>query len=362
MSTDAPSPAAERERPRAEQTISHDAFVATAREHGVPTDKADAIWADLARSPAAAARGVGLRREPGRLSETTRLSRAVKVLLYLGAFVVVGSYGWWATSLEFGAGGLLVLSLVYGAGFLAVAIAARRRGLEELVAAAATILAFYVPVCAYAVLRLAGFEFRYEEDEVAGFYRWIDGGWVWMELAAIGGAAVLLRAFRTPLLMLPLSLFTLFFAMDAAVRVSGVDPYDSDAVEGFVLAFGTLAIAAGTVLDLLGFRRHALWPHTFGAIGFVSGLGFLLSGSSIELAVVSAGGAFVLAGVWLGRVGYLIAGGLCLWAGITALSPTPLILTLSGLGLVAVAIWLSLAQSPLRAWLHNRPLPTPQRD
>jgi hypothetical protein len=92
------------------------------------------------------------------------------------------------------------------------------------------------------------------------------------------------------------------------------------------------------------------------------GLEFLLAEDSWKLALVLAGGAFLLLGIWLGRVGYLVAGGLSLWVGVTATSPSPILLTVSGLALVGASIWLSLANSPLRRWLQTRTLPAPQRD
>jgi hypothetical protein len=332
-----------------------------AERHGVVQPVAEAIWAELA--PPDAVGGEGLRREDLPFSQATRLSRIVKVLLYLGAFLVIGSYGWWAGSLGFGAGILLVLSLVYGGGFLATSLYARSRGLHDLAAAAATIVAFYIPVCAYAVLRLAGFDFAFEEDGVAAFYMWIDQGWVWLELAAIAGAIALYRFVREPLLGLPLSLFTLFLAMDGSARAVGVDDHtDPQAIGTGVLVFALLTGAIAVTLDYRGFRRNAFWPHVFAAVGVVSGLEFLLAESSFELALVIAGGAFIGAGIWLGRATYLVAGGLSLWVGLTALAPSPIVLTLSGLGLVAVAVWLSLAQSPLRQWLRSRTLPAPQRD
>ncbi len=288
----------------------------------------------------------------------------VSVLLYVGGLLVIGSYGWWAVQPDLGDAGLLALSLFYGTAFLGVALVARQRGLDELAAMAATIVAFYVPICAFAALSLAGFEFEYAEDGVAGFYEWIDAGWIWMELAAIVGAVALYRVFRAPLLMLPLSLFTLFLAMDGAARLFGLDFEDGSerAIGSFVLAFALLAITSGVLLDYRGLRRHAFWLHVFGAIGIVSGLGFLLVDDSFELALIISGVAFLLLGVWLARVSYLVAGGLALWSGITFLEPSPVILTVSGLALVGVAVWLSVGTSPLRRWLQNRALPAPQRD
>jgi hypothetical protein len=346
----------------ANRLVSRERLIAAAGRHGVSEPVADAIWADLGMASSERRAGEGLRRDGVPFAQATHLSRTVKVLLYLGALLVIGSYGWWAESIGFGAGILLALSLVYGAGFLATGLYARSRGLDDMAAAAAVIVAFYVPVCAYAILSLAGFDFRYDGG-VAAFYEWIDGGWIWMELAAIAGAIALYRLLRAPLLGLPLSLFTLFLAMDGAARAVGLDESsDPQAIGTGVLIFAALAGVAAVVLDYRGLRRHAFWPHVFAAIGTISGLECLMAEHSFELALVLAGGAFLAAGIWLGRATYLVAGGLSLWVGITALAPSPIVVTLSGLGLVAVAVWLSLGQSPLRQWLRSRSLPAPQRD
>ena len=344
--------------------VGREAFLEAATRSGLAPDTAEAMWAEIENAPEPQSeRGTGLRRDAEPFARTTRLSRAVKVLLYVGAFLVIGSYGWWAGELEVGASGLLALSVLYGTGFLAAALWAQARALDELAAAAAVIVSFYVAVTVFASLRLVGFDFGFQEDGVSAFYEWISGGWIWLELAGIAGAAALYTRFRAPLLGLPLSLFTLFLAMDGTARAVGVDQNSSfRAIGATVLGFATLMIAAGTWLDYRGLRRHAFWPHTFGAVGAVSGLEFLLAQDSFELALVLSGGVFLFLGVWLGRVGYLVAGGLALWVGISALAPSPILLTVSGLALVGASIWLSLANSPLRRWLQTRTLPAPQRD
>jgi hypothetical protein len=129
-----------------------------------------------------------------------------------------------------------------------------------------------------------------------------------------------------------------------------------------VLVFAALATATAVSLDYRGLRRHAFWPHVFAAIGAMSGLEFLLAERSSETALILAGAAFLAMGVWLGRIAYLVAGGLTLRIGVTALEPSPIVLTVSGLALVATSIWLSLSDSPLRRWLQARTLPAPQRD
>jgi hypothetical protein len=83
--------------------------------------------------------------------------------------------------------------------------------------------------------------------------------------------------------------------------------------------------------------------------------------SHAGLSLILAGAGAIAVGVWLARVSYLAGGGLALWAGVTALAPSPGTLIVSGLALVGISIWLSLGSSPLRAWLSARPLPAPER-
>jgi hypothetical protein len=346
--------------PENARRITWSSFAAAAKRQGLSDETAAAIWAELGTADA----GSGLAREQERFAEATGLSRTVKVLLYLGAFLVIGSYGWWASSIEFDVGGLLALSLVYATAFLATALYARSRGFEDLGAAAAVVVAFYAPVIAYAALELSGFDFEGDEGDVAAFYEWISGGWVWMELFALAAGIGLYVLFRVPLLGLPISLFAMFLAMDGTARlVSGnLDDASHEEIGAVVLSYGVLWIGAGIFLDYRGLRRHAFWPHLFGAAGVLWGLGALCYDWSTQGAVIASGAVFLALGAWLGRVGYLAAGALAIWCGITALEPSPWTITVSGLLAIGVAVWLSLADSPLRRWLEHRTLPAPQRD
>jgi hypothetical protein len=92
------------------------------------------------------------------------------------------------------------------------------------------------------------------------------------------------------------------------------------------------------------------------------GLGALCYDWSTQGAVIASGAVFLALGAWLGRVGYLAVGALAIWCGITALEPSPWTITVSGLLAIGVAVWLSLAESPLRRWLERRTLPASQRD
>ena len=338
------------------------AFVATAMRHGVDDVVAEAMWAELA--------GVSDPRAelappiaPG--ADQTRLSRAVTALLALGGVLVIASSIWWATELEANDVGLVVLCVAYGAVFLLGALYGLSRGYDQLAAVAATITAFYVPAATAAALHVVGFGFDYDDNDVMELHQWWDAGWLWVELVALAGVVVLYRVFRAPLLMLPLSTFAALFLMDALARALGVgvgDRFDARTVGVLILAVALLAGVVAVVLDYRGLRRHALWPHVIAAITLLYGVLLLVGESSWEVALIISGAVYFGAGIQLGRLGFVVAGAVALWIGVTALAPSPVVVTVSGLAAVAVGIWLSLAQSPLRRWLSSRSVPAPQRD
>src|SRR5207253_604255 len=113
--------------------------------------------------------------------------------------------------------------------------------------------------------RLLGVHFRWNDFD--DFYPYVSGGWVFMELAAIAAAAAALARYRRPFLMLPLTLFTGFLAMDASTRAwGGWDHYST--VEHADLAAGTLFAWAA-----LGISAHgAAFPFLLmlGSIGFIA--------------------------------------------------------------------------------------------
>jgi hypothetical protein len=333
-------------------------FIAAATDVGIRADAATALHARL-YEPKRVDDATGLladARPP--LVEQTALSRLVQACIWVGVLLVIGAHAWWSTSAyeELGMGAVLALTLLWQAGFLAAAERARRRGYTVLVAGFAAVVAFYVPVAVYAVLRLAGFGF---EHGFEGLYEWVSEGWIVLDVAAIVGALALYARYRRPFGLLPVCLFTSFLAMDAGVRVVGEGHLDT-----FVAVGGALLVAVGVALDLGGRRREALWPHVIGLASVAWGLPTCSDRTAIGLLAASA--VALVLGVVLARVTHLVAGGALGWAGLAvaasgAGSLFPFALILPGLALIGGAIWLATTDSPARRWLvaHHGPAGRP---
>lgn len=330
-----------------------------ALRHGIPgataADLFDDLYHPVPESP--------LARQSAPLREQTRLTRTVQTLVWLGTLLLIGAHAWWSTSAyeSIGIGSVLALTLLWQAAFLGAAEWARRRQSVVLESGFAAIVAFYTPLTAYSVERLLGFRFR--SNDFHDFYPYVSGGWVWMELASIGVTALLLLRYRRPFLMLPLTLFTGFLAIDGGTRALGGWQH-LEAVEQVVLVVGIAMVAAGVALDYLGWRRFAFWPHVTAVWLVAWGLDWACDGRH-ALALLLAAGLALGLGVWLARTTQLAAGALLGWAAIGVSghgAALPFVLMVGGLLFVGLAIWLARADSPLRRWLAARTLPAPQRD
>ncbi len=332
-------------------------FLQAATARDIPPEAAASLYDDLYAAPPPLARPtVPFDRQP-------RLTRTVQVLIWTGTVLLVGAHAWWSSRgyEALGMGVVLALTLTWQGAFLAAAEWARRRGELVLESGFAAIVAFYTPLTAYAAERLLGFHFA--SGDFDDFYPYVSGGWVWMEIAAIGASALLLFRYRRPFLALPLTLFTGFLVIDGATRALG--GWDrGQRVEQVVLAAGVVMLAAAIGLDYRGWRRFAFWPHLT-AIWLVAwGLDWVCDGRHTVTLFLAACIALVL-GIWLARATLLAAGGLFGWAalGFSAHGAAfPFLLTLGGLCFVGLAIWLSRSDSPVRRFIAARELPAPQRD
>jgi hypothetical protein len=260
-----------------------------------------------------------------------------------------------------GIGIVLVLTLLWQAGFLWAAEWAKRAGHGLLESGFAAIVAFYTPLTIFSVEKLFGVDF--EHANYNDFYPWISGGWVFMEIGSIAVAAALLYRYRRPFLALPITLFTGFLLMDGTVRLLG-DGFDDDTLlKRVVLAGGIVIALVGILLDYKGWRRFAFWPHLTSIWLIAWGLPLCTDETTLSLFIVAA--VDLILGIWLARLVYLGAGGIIGWTAISMNAHGalfPFILMAGGILFIVAAIWLAKADSPLRRWLDERTLPAPQRD
>jgi len=340
--------------------VNRERFLAEAGRVGIDRDAALSLFERLYTEHE---HGSELSRNGTALVDQTRLSRTVQVFVGLGVLLVIGAHAWWSTKgyQAMGIGIVLVLTLLWQAGFLWAAEWAKRAGHGLLESGFAAIVAFYTPLPIFSLEKLLGVDF--EHENYRDFYPWISGGWVFMEVGSILVAGALLYRYRRPFLALPLTLFTGFLLIDGTVRLFG-DGFDDDTLlKGVVLAGGIVVGLVGVFLDYKGWRRFAFWPHLTSIWLVAWGLPLCTGDRTWPLFLVAA--VDLLVGIWLARIVYLAAGGVIGWIAISINAHGalfPFLLMAGGILFIVAAIWLAKADSPLRRWLDERTLPAPQRD
>jgi hypothetical protein len=284
-------------------------------------------------------------------------------LVWVGTVAVIGAHAWWSTDgyESLGIGIVLVPTLVWQAGFLVAAEWARRREYALLVASFASIVVFYTPLTAYSIERLLGVQFKWNDFD--DFYPYVSGGWIFLELTAIGVAILAIARYRRPFLMLPLTLFAGFLAMDGATRACG----------RLGRPRRRRRRRARRRAPHAGRRRRARLSRP-AAVRILAAPGLRLAGELGPGAPLRRPPHARALPRRRGRararrlaraVTYLVAGGVAGWAALSVSAhglEFPFLLMLGGIGFIGLAVWLARVDSPIRRWLGERGLPPPQRD
>lgn len=185
----------------------------------------------------------------------------------------------------------------------------------------------------------------------SGFYRWIESGWLTLELVTLAASAAMLYRYPFPFMTLIPAVMIWFVAMDLTLIVmevlalgSGWDLY-FEARRATSMIVGAAIIGAAWYLDLRTRRDFQFWLYLAGMTAFWGGL---TSGDpSGELAVVGYGlvnAALVVFAVYLRRRVIMVYGGIGIALALGTLgftyfnSSLGFIFVLGGLGLGLMAL------------------------
>ena len=138
------------------------------------------------------------------------------VLYYFGGLIAIGAMtlfmtlGWEL----FGAWGVLMLSLGYGAGAIAVARHLLARSLHIPAGILATLAVCLVPLATWALQMALGLWPEGAHDNYRDYHRFIDWRWLWLELATLAAAVVMLWWLRLPFMVMPVAVTIWYLCMD----------------------------------------------------------------------------------------------------------------------------------------------------
>ncbi len=293
------------------------------------------------------------------------------LLYYLGGMVAIGAMslfmnlGWEA----FGGWGIVALCAAYALAGLLLTNRFRETGYLIPAGICAAFVLTLTPLAVYGFQH--GMGWWPDDSTYSEFHRHIKLLWIYMELATLLVAAVLLFRYRFPFLMMPLAVTLWYMSMDLAEMVLGSDLHWRER-RLFTCWFGLGITVFALWVDIRARRSldYAFWLYLFGVMAFWGGLTVQNSDSDlnkflyfcINLVMIGCGAVLM-------RKVFVVFGaiGCCLCLGYLANEVFedswlfPVALTLIGLGIIGLGILWQKHEARITASVRSC-LPAPVRE
>ena len=296
-------------------------------------------------------------------------------LYYFGGMVAIGAMtlfmtlGWQS----FGAWGLAAISAAYLLACLKVADHLKARSLAVPAGILATLAVCLVPLLVWSVQHGMGWWPPGGAERYSAYHTHVNWRWLTLEFGTLAAGVVMLWRYRLPFMVMPIAVTLWYMNMDVAHAIwTDTDHWDWQFIRDVSLVFGMATVFIALWVDVRSRRAlvsewrqdYAFWLYLFGTLMFWGGLSLRDSDSEwgkalyclINLVLVFAGAAigrrvFTVFGglgvtMYLGHLSYKVFGDSILF---------PFLLTLLGLGVVALGIWWQRHEAQinqrLSAWL-----------
>ena len=288
------------------------------------------------------------------------------LLWYAGALIVITAMGLFSTLAfsQLGGEALAIIAFVYAALFgVAGHYLWHAKGLRTPGGLLIAIAVSMAPLAVYGIQDALGLWGQFgKPDTYQGFYVWIKGSWIFMEIATIVAAVVALRFYRFPFIVSLIAFALWFMSMDLAPWFAG-QAYADWETQRRVSVWVGLAIL-GVAYGTDRFQRSgdfAFWLYLFGLMAFWGAITASSNGTMIEKALYCAMNvAFLFVAVFLNRRVFAVFGviGVSLYLGDLASKVFkdsllfPFALSLIGVGVIAAGLLYYRNQDRIAAWFE----------
>lgn len=195
-----------------------------------------------------------------------------------------------------------------------------------------------------------------------GFYVWIKGSWIFMEIAAIVAGLVALKFFRFPFIVLIIAFALWFMSMDIAPWIAGTDQSSWTLQRQVSIGFGLFVILVALVVDYEARNADfAFWLHLFGLLTFWGGISasdgsdevgklvyFLLNIGLVVVSLILVRRVYTVFGtigisLYLGHLADVVFKNSLLF---------PFALSLIGVAVIAAGLFYHRKQDAIAAWVN----------
>lgn len=296
----------------------------------------------------------------------------VHLLWYAGALIVMGAMGLFTTLAfsKMGGTALVVTAVVYAIAFACAGhYLWHKRKLQTPGGLLIAVAVSMVPLAVYGIQDELGMWSKFgKPGTVRDFYIWVKGSFVFMELATIAAAALALRFYRFPFIVILPAIALWMLSIDIVPWITGQASRDWEVSRKISVAFGLCMILLAIAVNLRQRRGDfAFWLYLIGVLTFWGGLS--LSSESTEVTRLLYCGvniAMLAVAALLGRTVFAVFGTIGIGIYLTHLSERvfrdsmmfPFALSLIGIAVIGLGLYLHRHRSAIDAWLAAR-LPAP---
>ncbi|MFJ4372204.1 DUF2157 domain-containing protein [Pseudomonas japonica] len=271
------------------------------------------------------------------------------VAFYLGALLIMGAMGWLLSEawMRIGDHALLAVALLYIAALTCAGLAMQRRGQPIPAGVLAAVAVSIVPLAVFAIERLTGlWPLDDTQADYHDYYRYVQGGWLLMEVATIAAGLLMLRLIPFPFIVMPIAVALWFMSMDLSEWFHG-DTFTWEQRQEVSLWFGLGLLLAFLLIDGRTRRDYAFWGYLAGLLAFWGGLTSMNSDSELGKALYCLiNVVLMLVAVLLRRPMFMVFGALGVAAYLGYLSYEvfaesllfPLVLSLIGLAVIGLGL------------------------
>ena len=288
------------------------------------------------------------------------------LLWYAGALIVITAMGLFSTLAfsQLGGEALTVIAFVYAVLFgVAGHYLWHAKGLRTPGGLLIAIAVSMAPLAVYGIQDALGLWGQFgKPDTYQGFYVWIKGSWIFMEVATILAAAVALRFYRFPFIVLLIAFAAWFMSMDLAPWFAGQAYADWETQRRVSVWVGLAMLAIAYGADRVQRSGDfAFWLYLFGLMTFWGAITATSNGTTLDKALYCAMNvAFLFLAVFLDRRVFAAFGviGVSLYLGDLASKVFkdsllfPFALSLIGVGVIAAGLLYYRNQDRITGWIE----------
>ena len=286
------------------------------------------------------------------------------LLWYAGALIVMTAMGLFSTLAfsQMGGAALALTAFVYAATFAAAGhYLWHAKGLRTPGGLLIAIAVSMAPLAVYGIQDAFDMWGQFgKPGTVQGFYVWIKGSWIFMEIAAIVAAGLALRFYPFPFIVLIIGIALWFMSMDLAPWIDGHAYAEWETRRQVSLWFGLATLVVAWAVDWQRRGDFAFWLHLFGMITFWGAVTSTSGGTMFDKTLYCAMNVVLLfLSVFLGRKVYAVFGviGVSLYLGDLAKKVFsdsllfPFALSLIGVAVIAAGLFYYRHQDEITGWL-----------